>query len=370
MSTAVETQARAIVHRTRGARHGGITRLVSPGDLGEFLKPFVFLDLFGFDIDGGHKGFGLHPHSGIATLTYLIEGDTRYEDTTGEQGTLLEGGVEWMRAGNGVWHTGGPAPGVTRVRGFQLWVALPASEENAPAQSLYLAPSQVPREGPARVLLGRHGAAQSAIPAPAPINYLGVQLKDGERWRYVPPAGHTVGWVAVNEGGRALRRAAPRHPRPPRTRLRGAPHLEDRRRACCANGASRCTPASPAPAWSACCAAAPASAPSACAPTWTRCRCRRRTTSPTVAARRPHACLRPRRPHHHAAGRGLAPGAGARFRRHGELHLPARRGDGQGRRAEDDRGRPVRALPLRSGVRAAQLRRRRRSAASRSTRPR
>lgn len=201
MTTAVETRARAIVHRTRGARHGGITRLVSPGDLGEFLKPFVFLDLFGFDIDGGHKGFGLHPHSGIATLTYLIEGDTRYEDTTGEQGTLLEGGVEWMRAGNGVWHTGGPAPGVTRVRGFQLWVALPASEENAPAQSLYLAPAQVPQEGPARVLLGRYGAARSAIAAPAPINYLGVQLKDGERWRYVPPAGHTVGWVAVNEGG-------------------------------------------------------------------------------------------------------------------------------------------------------------------------
>ncbi|MDM0008717.1 pirin family protein [Variovorax sp. J22G73] len=199
--TAVETRSRAIVYRTRGSRHGGITRLVSPGDLGEFLKPFVFLDLFGFDIAGGHKGFGLHPHSGIATLTYLIEGDTLYEDTTGEQGTLLGGGVEWMRAGNGVWHTGGPAPGVTRVRGFQLWVALPASEENAPAQSLYLAPSQVPREGPARVLLGRYGAAQSAIAAPAPMNYLGVELKDGERWRYVPPAGHTVGWVAVNEGG-------------------------------------------------------------------------------------------------------------------------------------------------------------------------
>jgi redox-sensitive bicupin YhaK (pirin superfamily) len=201
MTTAVvDTQARAIVYRTRGSQHGGIVRLMSPGDLGEFLKPFVFLDLFGFDTTGGHKGFGLHPHSGIATLTYLIEGDTLYEDTTGEQGTLLGGGVEWMRAGNGVWHTGGPAPGVKRVRGFQLWVALPASEENAPAQSMYLAPSQVPQEGPARVLLGRYGAAQSAIAAPAPINYLAVQLKDGERWSYVPPAGHTVGWVAVNEG--------------------------------------------------------------------------------------------------------------------------------------------------------------------------
>lgn len=199
MSTAVTT--RAIVHRTRGAQHGPIARLMSPGDLGEFLKPFVFLDRFGFELDGSHRGFGMHPHSGIATLTWLIEGDTRYEDTTGEQGVLARGGVEWMRAGNGVWHTGAPLAGTRRVRGFQLWLALPPSEENAQAQSLYLAPAQVPREGPARVLLGRHGAAQSPIPAPAPINYLAVELKDGERWRYQPPAGHTVGWLAVDRGG-------------------------------------------------------------------------------------------------------------------------------------------------------------------------
>jgi redox-sensitive bicupin YhaK (pirin superfamily) len=194
------TEARAIVHRTRGSSHGPITRLMSPGDLGEFLKPFVFLDRVGFQAEGGLKGFGLHPHSGIATLTYLVEGDIRYEDTTGAQGVLPAGGVEWMRAGNGVWHTGAPVAGTTRVRGFQLWVALPAAEENAPAQSLYLAPSQVPQEGPARVLLGRYGAAQSAIASPAPMNYLAVQLKDGERWRYLPPAGHDVGWIAVDAG--------------------------------------------------------------------------------------------------------------------------------------------------------------------------
>jgi redox-sensitive bicupin YhaK (pirin superfamily) len=79
-------------------------------------------------------------------------------------------------------------------------VALPASQENAPAQSLYLAPSQVPQEGPARVLLGRYGEAQSVIAAPASMTYLAVRLKDGERWRYAPPAGHTVAWVAVNAG--------------------------------------------------------------------------------------------------------------------------------------------------------------------------
>ena len=199
MTTDVATEARAIVHRTRGSTHGPITRLVSPGDLGQFLKPFVFLDLFGLQPKPGDKGFGMHPHSGIATLTFMIEGEVGYEDTTGKKGVLPAGGVEWMRAGNGVWHTGAPVSD-SPMLGFQLWVALPASEENSAAQSLYLAPSQVPQEGPVRVLLGRYGAAQSAIAAPAPINYLAVRLKDGERWRYTPPAGHTVAWVAVNAG--------------------------------------------------------------------------------------------------------------------------------------------------------------------------
>jgi redox-sensitive bicupin YhaK (pirin superfamily) len=199
MTTAVTSNARAIVHRTRGSTNGSITRLMSPGDLGRLLKPFVFLDLFSFKPSAGHKGFGMHPHSGIATLTYMIEGAVRYEDTTGKAGVLPTGGVEWMHAGNGVWHTGAPVS-ESSVLGFQLWVALPASKENSTAQSLYLAPSQVPQQGPARVLLGRYGAAQSAIQAPASMNYLAVRLKDDERWRYAPPAGHTVAWVAVNAG--------------------------------------------------------------------------------------------------------------------------------------------------------------------------
>jgi redox-sensitive bicupin YhaK (pirin superfamily) len=200
MTTAIANDTRAIVFRTRGSTHGPITRLVSPSDLGEILKPFVFLDLFSTKGIAGLPNFGMHPHSGIATLTFLMEGDVSYEDTTGKKGVLPAGGMEWMRAGNGVWHTGTPI-GDGPMMGFQLWIALPASEENAPAQSFYLSSSQVPQEGPARVLLGRHGAAQSPIPAPAGMNYLAVQLKDGERWRYVPPSGHTVAWLAISAGG-------------------------------------------------------------------------------------------------------------------------------------------------------------------------
>lgn len=193
------TETRAIVLRTRGSTHGPITRLMSPGDLGEHLKPFVFLDYFGFKPKGGQRGFGMHPHSGIATLTFALEGDVVYEDTTGKSGLLRAGGVEWMCSGNGVWHQGGPAND-SPLRGFQLWVALPPSQENAPAHSLYLAPNQVPQEGPASVLLGRYGATQSPIPSPSDMNYLAVRLSNGERWRYTPPAGHTVAWVTVNAG--------------------------------------------------------------------------------------------------------------------------------------------------------------------------
>ena len=198
-SASMTATARALAFRTHGHAHGPITRLMSPGDLGRLLKPFVFLDLFSLKAGAGGGGFGMHPHSGIATLTVMLEGQVTYEDTTGKKGVLPAGGVEWMRAGNGVWHTGAPA-GDSAVHGFQLWVALPASEENAPPESIYLSPQQIQQEGPARVLLGRYGAAQSLIPAPSSMNYLAVRLKDGERWTYTPPAGHKVGWVAVDKG--------------------------------------------------------------------------------------------------------------------------------------------------------------------------
>ncbi|MBC3372625.1 pirin family protein [Pseudomonas sp. SWRI92] len=199
MNSIVAAPPRTVVHRTRGSSHGPITRLMSPGDLGQLCKPFVFLDLFDFNAKAVPRGFDMHPHSGIATLTYMIEGEVTYEDTTGKSGVLPSGGMEWMQAGNGVWHTGQPVGG-SPIRGFQLWVALPPDQENAPATSVYLAPTDIPRDGPALVMLGEYGAARSPVAAPAGMNYLGVQLKDNERWRYTPPAGHDVAWLAVNSG--------------------------------------------------------------------------------------------------------------------------------------------------------------------------
>jgi redox-sensitive bicupin YhaK (pirin superfamily) len=196
---------RQIALKTSGRRHGPITRLVSPSDIGELIKPFVFLDHAEI-APRSEPLFGIHPHSGIATLTVVLRGGVIYEDTTGKKGSIPTGGLEWMKAGNGVWHDGGPAPGEP-LRVFQLWVALPPSEENASPESQYISPEEVQEDGPVRVLLGRYGGATSAIRAPADINYFHVRLKDGQHWRYTPPEGHGVAWLAVDEG--ELRSPAP-----------------------------------------------------------------------------------------------------------------------------------------------------------------
>lgn len=189
--------ARELVLRTQGSGHGGITRLVSPGDIGELIKPFIFVDRF--DLDSRHGKMPMHPHSGIATVTAVLDGTFAYRESTGAQGDLPTGGVEFMSAGGGVWHQGMAADGA-QVFGFQLWLALPPEDENAPARSQYLAPNDVPHQGPARVLIGNYGDAISPIQPRAAISYLHVVLSDGERWRYVPPSGHTVAWVAVASG--------------------------------------------------------------------------------------------------------------------------------------------------------------------------
>jgi len=191
--------ARSIILRTRGDSHGAITRLISPGeDVGELIKPFVFLDYFEAD-PGNAPKFGFHPHSGIATLTLILTGQAFYRETTDREGIIEAGGVEWMRASGGVWHTGGMA-GDQRTRGFQLWVALPPSLELAEPEGQYLSASEFQYAGPARVIAGEYEGVTSVIGSPPGMTYLDVRLKAGERWFFHPPENHDVAWIASHQG--------------------------------------------------------------------------------------------------------------------------------------------------------------------------
>ncbi|WP_164063805.1 pirin family protein [Serratia marcescens] len=192
-------RSRSIVLRTRGQQYGPITRLVSPNNIGELIKPFVFLDSIQMESTFG-EGFGWHPHSGIATLTIIYEGDSTFEESTGKKGEMHAGDIEWMLAGGGVWHTAAPliaSEQYQRVRGYQLWLALPPQLENTTAHSVHIKAADILINGPARVILGKYGDAHSSIDYPANITYLDVSLKAGEHWSFKPEVGQNVAWVAI-----------------------------------------------------------------------------------------------------------------------------------------------------------------------------
>lgn len=191
---------RKVFARTSGSQRGPITRLMSPSDLGQHLKPFVFLDM----VDAPSSitsSDNLHPHSGIATVTVLTEGNLRFNMGKWGTGRLDYGGVEWMRAGSGIWHGDEYRPdSAPRFKGFQLWVALPAALEASEPEWQFIEANGIPEVGPARLIIGAYQGKTSPVRAFDGLNYLLVTLAPGEAWSYEPPAGHGVGWLSLSHG--------------------------------------------------------------------------------------------------------------------------------------------------------------------------
>jgi len=189
---------RLIQFRGAGHRHGPITRLISPGQEGHRLKPFVFMDYVDAPAGAGPR-FGFHPHSGIATLTFPLTFDVEHEASTGQIDTVQQGGVEWVLAGSGIWHRGQPkASGA--LTGFQLWFAMPPSAELAEPYTRFIQPEAVPRDGPVTVLMGSHGCLVSPLRPPLDANLLWVELAEGDVWDYIPPHSHHVAWCFIQSG--------------------------------------------------------------------------------------------------------------------------------------------------------------------------
>ncbi|WP_233193701.1 MULTISPECIES: pirin family protein [unclassified Acidovorax] len=177
---------------------------MSPADLGQMLKPFVFLDMFDVDFHDAQVKFPIHPHSGLATITVITEGNLRFDDDADGTGYIGFGGFEWMRAGNGVWHGQELSAGTTpRAKGFQLWIALAPELEHESVDSQYVEAASVPTVGPAHVILGRYEGARSPARAPQGVTYLLVRLAAGMEWTFTPPSVESLAWIAVANGSLA-----------------------------------------------------------------------------------------------------------------------------------------------------------------------
>ena len=189
---------RKIQMKNSGMTKGSMTRLVSPRHGGEWIKPFVLLDYLEGEAQQA-ESFTFHSHSGIATLTYPLQGKIEYEESMGELGYVEAEGIEWMLSGGGSWHRS-HFVSEGKVALFQLWIALPPKIEDGESMSLLIPPEDIPSEGPVRVLLGSYGQERSQIGSPSPINYFSISLSDKEHWSYQPPSDHQVAWVFAYQG--------------------------------------------------------------------------------------------------------------------------------------------------------------------------
>ncbi len=121
-----------------------IWRSIGKPELPE-LDPFLLLDSFGTDNPDDYiAGFPDHPHRGFETVTYMIHGQMRHKDSTGGEGLLGPGSVQWMTAGRGIVHSEMPEQKEGKMQGFQLWVNLPAKDKMCPPRYQDIDPEDVP----------------------------------------------------------------------------------------------------------------------------------------------------------------------------------------------------------------------------------
>jgi len=179
------------------------------------FDPFLLLDHFGSaDPHDYVAGFPWHPHRGIETVTYMLEGRIAHGDSLGNEGVIRSGDVQWMSSGSGIIHQEMPQQREGRLAGFQLWVNLPASEKmSTPAYRGLTAPElpvvPLPNGGSVRVIAGAYEGVEGPVRdiSVAPT-YLDVTLPAHGELTLPTPRGHTaLGFVV--EGGASLAPGAP-----------------------------------------------------------------------------------------------------------------------------------------------------------------
>lgn len=163
------------------------------------FDPFLLFDHFAFNnpIEGPIKGFPTHPHRGIETVTYMLEGTVRHRDSLGNAGTIAEGDVQWMTSGRGILHEEMPQRSANGNNyGFQLWVNLPSAQKMSQPRYQEINAGTIPvieKDGvKIRLVAGEIDGIRGPVTeiAASPL-YMDVELSAGSRFMVNVPSNHT-----------------------------------------------------------------------------------------------------------------------------------------------------------------------------------
>ena len=182
------------------------------------LDPFLMLDEFSSDqADDYIAGFPSHPHRGFETVTYMLDGHMLHEDNFGHRGNLTSGSVQWMTAGRGIIHSEMPQQESGRMRGFQLWINLPAREKMKPASYRDIQPSEIPQVrlqgGTAKVIAGTLAIDGKATAGPiqglaTDAHYFDIELAAGTAFTQAIARGHNA-FIYAFEGSLTIGSGSP-----------------------------------------------------------------------------------------------------------------------------------------------------------------
>ena len=161
-----------------------------------YFDPFLMLDEFGSENKDDYiAGFPPHPHRGIETVTYMLAGDFEHKDSTGGEGRMTAGDVQWMKTGSGIIHSEMPAMKEGKLHGFQLWINMPAKMKMSKPEYHYIDADQMAVHKDAdkqiKVIAGKFEKAVGPIKGHNvdPV-YFDIELKKGKEFTYEIPSSH------------------------------------------------------------------------------------------------------------------------------------------------------------------------------------
>jgi len=162
----------------------------------DYIDPFLMLDEFGSENKDDYiAGFPPHPHRGIETVTYMLNGKFEHEDSTGAKGLMTSGDVQWMKTGRGIIHSEMPVMSDGKLLGFQLWVNMPAKLKKNKPEYLYIKSNELgvhkDNEKVVKVIAGKYEKTegQEKNHNVEPI-YFHIVLNEGKEFNYEVPEGH------------------------------------------------------------------------------------------------------------------------------------------------------------------------------------
>lgn len=172
----------------------------------EELSPFVFFDAGTMQRSDDGLFIGMHPHSGIGIITYFEGGDLVHDDSGNNDNTIQDGGVQWIRAGGGVWHQENyvkPQGVSTSNWGLtlhQLWMQLPPEWEESEVEYMNVQPGELPKVRNVKVVVGAYEGKTSPLKVPYNMTYLDLQLGEGESFGLNTPERQTTGFIFPRKG--------------------------------------------------------------------------------------------------------------------------------------------------------------------------